>query len=133
MNYQLSNTMHEAMRLMQTGDLHAATAAIQRGLAGSDDRPIFHPGYADNAAAKPWIEAISPTSMKASSSTEENPSDASSWATISSTILALSSPATSVSPPAGSFKNIHSRVRPERAGTGCSFPRVIAVGRCRCL
>ena len=25
MNYALSKTMHEAMRLMQTGDLHAAT------------------------------------------------------------------------------------------------------------
>jgi len=31
MNYALSKTMHEAMRLLQTGDLHAATAAIQQG------------------------------------------------------------------------------------------------------
>ena len=57
MNYALSQTMHEAMRLMQTGDLHAATAAIQRGLTGAEDRSAFHPGYARRAPAKPWIDA----------------------------------------------------------------------------
>jgi hypothetical protein len=30
-----------AMRLMQTGDLHAATAAIQRGLTGRKTGPLF--------------------------------------------------------------------------------------------
>jgi poly(hydroxyalkanoate) depolymerase family esterase len=59
MNYSLSKTMHEAMRLMQTGDLHAATAAIQRGLTGADDRSAFHPGYAGSAPVKPWIDAES--------------------------------------------------------------------------
>ena len=57
MNYALSKTMHEAMRLMQTGDLHAATAAIQRGLTGAEDRSAFHPGYAGRAPVKPWIDA----------------------------------------------------------------------------
>jgi poly(hydroxyalkanoate) depolymerase family esterase len=57
MNYCLSKTMHEAMRLMQTGDLHAATAAIQRGLTGAEDRSAFHPGYAGRAPEKPWIDA----------------------------------------------------------------------------
>lgn len=59
MNYALSKTMHEAMRLMQTGDLHAATGAIQRGLTGTDDRSAFHPGYAARAPLKPWIDAES--------------------------------------------------------------------------
>ncbi len=59
MNYSLSKTLHEAMRLMQTGDLHAATAAIQRGLTGADDRSAFHPGYAGSAPVKPWIDAES--------------------------------------------------------------------------
>jgi hypothetical protein len=57
MNYALSKTMHEAMRLMQTGDLRAATAAIQRGLTGAEDRSAFHPGYAARAPLKPWIDA----------------------------------------------------------------------------
>jgi poly(hydroxyalkanoate) depolymerase family esterase len=57
MNYSLSMTMHEAMRLMQAGDLHAATAAIQRGLTGAEDRSAFHPGYAGGAREKPWIDA----------------------------------------------------------------------------
>jgi len=34
MNETLNGTMRDAMRLMQTGDLRAATAAIQRGLGG---------------------------------------------------------------------------------------------------
>jgi poly(hydroxyalkanoate) depolymerase family esterase len=59
MNYALSKTMHEAMRLMQTGDLHAATAAIQRGLTGAEDRSAFHPGYARRAPSKPPIDAES--------------------------------------------------------------------------
>lgn len=59
MNYSLSKTMHEAMRLMQTGDLHAATAAIQRGLTGADDQSAFHSGYAGSAPVKPWIDAES--------------------------------------------------------------------------
>ena len=59
MNYCLSKTMHEAMRLMQTGDLHAATAAIQRGLTGADDRSAFHPGYAGRPPEKPSIDAES--------------------------------------------------------------------------
>jgi poly(hydroxyalkanoate) depolymerase family esterase len=57
MDYCLSKTMHEAMRLMQTGDLHAATAAIQRGLTGAEDRSAFHPGHAGGAPVKPWIDA----------------------------------------------------------------------------
>ena len=57
MNYGLSKTMHEAMRLMQTGDLHAATGAIQQGLTGAEDQPAFHPGYAGRAPVKPWIDA----------------------------------------------------------------------------
>jgi poly(hydroxyalkanoate) depolymerase family esterase len=57
MNYALSKTMHEAMRLMQTGDLHAATAAIQQGLTWAEDRSAFHPGYAGSAPGKPWIDA----------------------------------------------------------------------------
>ena len=57
MNYALSKTMHEAMRLMQTGDLRAATAAIQRGLTEAEDRSAFHPGYARRAPVKPWIDA----------------------------------------------------------------------------
>jgi poly(hydroxyalkanoate) depolymerase family esterase len=56
MNYSLSKTMHEAMRLMQTGDLHAVTAAIQRGLTGAEDRSAFHPGYAGGAPQRPWID-----------------------------------------------------------------------------
>src|SRR5438105_12900532 len=57
MNYSLSKTMREAMRLMQTGDLHAATAAIQRGLTGVEDRSVFHSGDAGRATEKPWIDA----------------------------------------------------------------------------
>src|ERR1035437_8407984 len=57
MNYSLSKTLHEAMRLMQTGDLHAATAAIQRGLTGADERSAVLPGYAGSAPVKPWIDA----------------------------------------------------------------------------
>ena len=57
MNYALSKTMHEAMRLMQTGDLSAATTAIQQGLTGAEDRSAFHPGYAGGASEKPWIDA----------------------------------------------------------------------------
>ncbi len=57
MNYALSKTMHEAMRLMQTGDLHAATATIQRGLTGTEDRSAFHPGYVGGAPERPWIDA----------------------------------------------------------------------------
>lgn len=49
--------MHEAMRLMRTGDLHAATAAIQQGLTGAEDRFAFQPGYADRPPEKPWIDA----------------------------------------------------------------------------
>src|ERR1022692_1264889 len=59
MNYCLSKTMHEAMRLMQTGDLHAATAAIQQGLTGADDPSAFQPVYAGSALEKPWIDAES--------------------------------------------------------------------------
>ena len=59
MNYALSKTMHEAMRLMQTGDLRAATAAIQRGLTEVEDRSAFHQGYAGSAPEKPWIDAES--------------------------------------------------------------------------
>lgn len=57
MNYALSKTMHEAMRLMQTGDLHAATAAIQRGFTGAENRSAFHPVNTGRAPAKPWIDA----------------------------------------------------------------------------
>ena len=34
---KINHTMHEALRLMQAGDLHAATRAIQRGLQGPDE------------------------------------------------------------------------------------------------
>src|SRR5205814_8131431 len=57
MNDCLNKTMHEAMRLMQTGDLHAATAAILQGLTGTQDRSAFHPAYAGHAPVKPWIDA----------------------------------------------------------------------------
>src|SRR5438105_2968772 len=57
MNYSLSKTMREAMRLMQTGDLHAATAAIQRGLTGVEDRSAFHSRDAGRATVTPWIDA----------------------------------------------------------------------------
>ena len=53
MNYSLNKTMREAMRLMHSGDLHAATAAIQRGLTGAKDRSASHPGYAGRAPVKP--------------------------------------------------------------------------------
>src|SRR5881275_2760700 len=53
----LSKTMREAMRLMQTGDLHAATAAIQRGLTGTQDRSAFRPAYAGPTTLKPWVDA----------------------------------------------------------------------------
>jgi len=49
--------MHEAMRLMQTGDLHAATAAIQRGLRGAEDRSPFHPEYVRPESVKSAIDA----------------------------------------------------------------------------
>jgi len=58
MNCALSKTMHEAMRLMQTGDLHAATAAIQRGL-GAEDGSAFRPEYSGSAPEEPWIDAES--------------------------------------------------------------------------
>jgi len=57
MNYALGKTMHEAMRLMQTGDLHAATAAIQRGLRGAEDRSPFHPEYVRPESVKSAIDA----------------------------------------------------------------------------
>ena len=57
MNDSLSKTMREAIRLMQTGDLHAATAAIQSGLAVAGTSSAFHPGYAGPATVKPWIDA----------------------------------------------------------------------------
>lgn len=59
MTYSLGTTMHEAMRLMQTGDLHAATAAIQRGLRGADEGTTFNPASAGSASVKPWIDAES--------------------------------------------------------------------------
>jgi hypothetical protein len=57
MNYTLGKTMHEAMRLMQTGDLHAATAAIQRGLRGAEGRSNLHPEYARQETGEPAIDA----------------------------------------------------------------------------
>src|ERR1700694_2601153 len=57
MNYSLNKTMREAMRLMHSGDLPAATAAIQRGLTGAEDRSAFHPGCAGRAPVEPWIDA----------------------------------------------------------------------------
>src|SRR5579862_7214664 len=59
MNYCLSKTMHEAMRLMQTGDLPAATAAIQQGLTEADDVSAFRPVGAGSAPEKRWIDAQS--------------------------------------------------------------------------
>ena len=43
----MNRTMREAMRLMQAGDLHAATQAIQRGLRGGAE-----PAYAATAPAE---------------------------------------------------------------------------------
>ena len=43
MNPRLSLTMREAMRLMQAGDLHAATAAIQQSLAATPAGPAARP------------------------------------------------------------------------------------------
>jgi poly(hydroxyalkanoate) depolymerase family esterase len=57
MDYSLSKTMREAIRLMQTGDLLAATAAIQGGLKGSEENAAFRPGHAGDAPVKPWIDA----------------------------------------------------------------------------
>src|SRR5258705_8714133 len=57
MNYSLSKTMREALRLMQTGDLHAATAAIQEGLKGDEAQSAFHPGRGGQEPAKSWIDA----------------------------------------------------------------------------
>src|SRR5438105_2948156 len=47
----MNRTMQEALRLMQTGDLHAATQAIQRGLRGGAE-----PAY---AAAEFGVESAS--------------------------------------------------------------------------
>jgi poly(hydroxyalkanoate) depolymerase family esterase len=57
MNHSLDMTMREAMRLMQAGDLRAATAAIQSGLMRPEGRSPFHPGYTGGAPEKPWIDA----------------------------------------------------------------------------
>src|ERR1700687_6053377 len=57
MNYSLSKTMREAMRLMRTGDLHAASATIQRSLTGADERSVLHPGHTGTVPVKPWIDA----------------------------------------------------------------------------
>jgi poly(hydroxyalkanoate) depolymerase family esterase len=59
MNYSLSKTMQEAMRLMQSGDLQAATAALQHGLTAADHRSVFHSGYAGNTRVAPWIDGES--------------------------------------------------------------------------
>ena len=56
MNYPLSKTMHEAMRLIHAGDLAAATAAIQRGLSVVEERSDSAATYA-RADAKPAIDA----------------------------------------------------------------------------
>jgi poly(hydroxyalkanoate) depolymerase family esterase len=57
MTYPLSKTMQEAMRLMQAGDLGAATVAIQRGLSGVEDRSDFAAAYAGEEAIKPAIDS----------------------------------------------------------------------------
>jgi poly(hydroxyalkanoate) depolymerase family esterase len=49
MNSNLNSTMQETMRLMQSGDLRAATLAIQRGL--SEQGASAMPGAATHAAA----------------------------------------------------------------------------------
>jgi poly(hydroxyalkanoate) depolymerase family esterase len=52
----MNHTMQEAMRLMQTGDLHAATRAIQRGLRGGAE-PTYatsEPGGSDTGNR--WIQ-----------------------------------------------------------------------------
>jgi poly(hydroxyalkanoate) depolymerase family esterase len=54
----MKQTMQEAIRLMQTGDLHAATRAIQLGLRGAGDAER---GYADSMPGgaghgKRWME-----------------------------------------------------------------------------
>src|SRR5260370_25246795 len=121
MNYALSKTMHEAMRLLQTGDLHAATAAIQRGLMGAEDRSAFHPGYAGGAPEKPWIDAecrvvdVSDPEQATEHPDLEPPRE------IRETIGEQLS------------NSIHSLAPRGRVSTTYSFRKVIWVGSCRCL
>jgi poly(hydroxyalkanoate) depolymerase family esterase len=59
MNGNMNQTMQDALRLMQTGDLQAATQAIQRGLAAGNDgaqQPASGPGGTPTQAD--WIEGV---------------------------------------------------------------------------
>ena len=59
MNGNMNQTMHDAMRLMQTGDLQAATQAIQRGLAASaDGGPQPAPGPTATPVTTDWLEGV---------------------------------------------------------------------------
>lgn len=52
----MNRTMQEAMQLMQTGDLHAATQAIQRGLRGGAEPTHTTMEPAVSGARVGWIE-----------------------------------------------------------------------------
>jgi len=52
----LNHTMQEAMRLMQTGDLHAATRAIQRNLQGGAEPAYGTSGPSGSDPGAHWIE-----------------------------------------------------------------------------
>jgi poly(hydroxyalkanoate) depolymerase family esterase len=55
----MNQTMQDAMRLMQTGDLQAATQAIQRGLAaGSNSDAAPSPGPAATPSPTDWLEGV---------------------------------------------------------------------------
>lgn len=59
MNGNMNRTMQDAMRLMQSGDLQAATQAIQRGLAaGSDGAPQPASGPAGAPMQADWLEGV---------------------------------------------------------------------------
>jgi poly(hydroxyalkanoate) depolymerase family esterase len=59
MNGNMNQTMQDAMRLMQSGDLQAATQAIQRGLAaGSHGEPQPAPGTTGAPMQADWLEGV---------------------------------------------------------------------------
>ena len=59
MNGNMNRTLQDAMRLMQNGDLQAATQAIQRGLAaGGDEGPQSAPGEHAAPGHGDWLEGV---------------------------------------------------------------------------
>ena len=56
MTIQMNRTMQEAMRLMQAGDLMAATRALQSGLSAADPPPFADTGFAAPAEKAGSIE-----------------------------------------------------------------------------